>query len=54
MVSLTEIKVRLPLKNSSNTVIQQAEDEEQIIKTCEDDEEMVEAIFHVVAGQNVN
>ena len=44
----------LPLKHSSNAVIQEAEDEEQIIKTGEDDEEVVEGVLHVLAGQNVN
>lgn len=44
----------LPLKGSSNAVIQEAEDEEQIIKTGEDDEEVVEGVLHVLAGQDVD
>ena len=44
----------LPLKHASNAVIQEAEDEKEIIKTCEDNKEVVEGVLHVLAGQNVN
>ena len=42
------------MKHSSNAVIQNAEDEEQIIKAGKDDEEVVEGVLHVLAGQDVN
>ena len=44
----------LPLKCSSNAVIQEAEDEKEIIKTGEDNEEVVEGVLHVLAGQDVD
>ena len=44
----------LPLKHSSNAVVQKAEYEEQIVKTCQDDEEVIEGVLHVLARQNVN
>ena len=44
----------LPLKHSGNAVVQQAESKEQIIKTCEDNKEVVEGVLHILAGQNVN
>ena len=44
----------LPLKHPGNAVIQKAEDEEQVIKAGEDNEEVVEGVLHVLAGQNVN
>ena len=43
-----------PLEDSSNAVIQKAEDEEQIIKAGENDEEVVERVLHVLTGQNEN
>ena len=44
----------IPLKHPRHAVVEETEGEEKVVKAGEHDQEVVERVFHVLRGENVD